>query len=123
MDFIPDLGNTFKFLNWDMVIAVTLATVAWSQFWKKYLPHLIIKDREIPITEIFVLLSGILIAHLFFDEAARVSPATYIHTGRTVILHGAFGALLSMLGFEVLKGTKLGLRTADELKGNGAVKK
>ncbi len=116
MDFIPDLGNTFKFLNWDMIVAITLATLAWTQFWKKFFPSIIIKGRELPITEVFTILSGILIAHLFFDEAFRINANTYVHTGRTVILHGAFGALLSTLGFEILKGTKLGLRSSTDLK-------
>ncbi len=122
MDFIPDLGNTFKFLNWDMIVAITLATIAWTQFWKKYFPSIIIKGKELPITEVFTILSGILIAHLFFDEALKMNPKAYVHTFRTVVLHGSFGALLSTLGFEILKGTRLGLRSSTELKNGKDVK-
>lgn len=106
MDF-NDIKNLAKFLNWEMIGAISLFTMATIQFFKEAIPD---KYGNIPILKISTLVAGMIWAHLLFDISGVK------HTESIALVHGAAGPLIASLGYEVLKGTKLGLRSSDEIK-------
>ena len=114
MDF-EDIKNVLKFLNWEMLAATGLITMAAVQFFKEYIPECCVwKNVKIPVLKIFTLVVGLFVAHFCFD----LSNAK--HTETVALFHGFVGALFAALGYELLKGTKLGLRSSEEVKNGGA---
>jgi hypothetical protein len=106
MDF-DQIKDALKFLNWEMLGAIGLITMATVQFLKGYIPDI---KAGIPILKIFTLVVGLIIAHFCFDIAGVK------HTETVALFHGFVGALFASLGYEILKGTKAGLRSSDEIK-------
>ena len=110
MDF-GDIQNAMKFLNWEMVVAIMILTMGWTQMLKKWLPaEWAIGKAKVPIIELVGLASSMVLAHFIFD----ISGTT--HTETVAIFHGFSGWLFATLGYEVIKGTKFGLRSSDEIK-------
>jgi xanthine/uracil permease len=104
---ISEIQKALDFLNWQMLVAVGIITMATVQFLKEYLPDV---WRKIPVLKLFTLAVGIVVAHFIFDIA------NVKHTETVALFHGFVGSLLASLGYELLKGTKLGLRSSDEVK-------
>src|SRR4030042_410307 len=108
---LPDIEKLLDFMNWKMLTAIGLIVMAWVQFWKEYLPEVY---KKIPVIKLFTLFSGLFIAHFTFDIAEAK------HTETVALFHGLVGSLFAALGYDILKGTKLGLRSSGQLKnGNG----
>lgn len=115
MDF-DDLKAVLKFMSWEMLAAVGLITMATVQFFKEYIPECcVVKTFKIPVLKLFTLAVGLLVAHFCFDISGVK------HTETIALFHGFVGALFAALGYEVFKGTKVGLRSSSELK-NGTTK-
>jgi xanthine/uracil permease len=104
---IEELQKALDFLNWKMLVGIGIITMATVQFLKEYIPDV---WRKIPVLKLFTLAVGILVAHFIFDIALVK------HTETVALFHGFVGALLAALGYELLKGTKLGLRSSSEAK-------
>jgi xanthine/uracil permease len=98
---IEELQKVLDFLNWKMLVAIGVITMATVQFVKEYIPDV---WRKIPVLKLFTLAMGVVIAHFVFNIA------DVKHTETVALFHGFVGALLASLGYELLKGTKLGLR-------------
>jgi hypothetical protein len=109
MDF-DAIKDVLKFLNWEMLGAIGLIVMAWTQFWKEFIPDVLCcGGKNIPVLKIFILASGAAWAYFIFDVAGVK------HTETVAILHGIIGAMFSALGYEILKGTSLGLRSTDDM--------
>jgi hypothetical protein len=104
---LEELQKALDFMNWKMLVAVGLITMATVQFLKEYIPDV---WKHIPILKLFTLLVGLFVAHFCFDLA------DIKHTESIALFHGFVGALFAALGYELLKGTKAGLRSSSELK-------
>lgn len=104
---LEELQKALDFLNWKMLVAIGIITMATVQFLKEYIPDV---WRKIPVLKLFTLGVGLASAHFIFDIAGVK------HTEMVALFHGFVGALLASLGYELLKGTKLGLRSSDEVK-------
>jgi hypothetical protein len=110
MDF-GDLQNAMKFFNWEMITAIGILVTAFTQLLKQYVPAEITAGKaKIPLLPILAFASGLVFAHIIFDIAG------VNHTEEIALFHGFAGTLFALLGYELLKGTKLGLRSADEMK-------
>lgn len=110
MDF-DSMKNVMKFFNWEMISAIAILTMAWVQLLKKYLPEeLVIGKAKIPVIVLAAFASGFIFSHFIFDLSSVE------HTETVALFHGFAGTLFSLLGYEVLKGTTLGLRSATEAK-------
>lgn len=106
-----DIQKVLYFLNWQMLAAVGLITMAWIQLAKKYIPDVCCVGKfTIPVTVLFTLVSGMILAHFIFDIAGVK------HNETIALFHGFVGALFSTLGYELLKGTKFGLRSSTDMK-------
>ncbi len=105
MDF-DSIKDAMKFLNWEMVSAIGLMTLAWVQWLKKYLPAVYYK---IPIIDLVAFASGFVFAHLIFDIS------TVKHTETVALFHGFCGSLFAMLGYELFSGKLLNLRSSSEI--------
>ncbi len=112
MDF-EDIKNALKFLNWEMLGAIALITMAWVQYWKEYLPEVYCCGKvKIPVLKLFILASGMVASHFIFGIAG-------VKGNESVILfHGVIGGLFGALGYELVKGTKVALRSKTELNGD-----
>ena len=109
MDF-DMMKDVMKFLNWEMIGAIAFMVTAFVQLLKQYIPaEVIIGKVKIPIIPIIAFASGLVFAHIIFDISGVK------HTEEVALFHGFTGTLFSLLGYELLKGTKLGLRSADEV--------
>jgi hypothetical protein len=97
-----DIEKILSFMNMQMLAAIALVLTAWVQFTKVYFPEKFVK--------LWTLASGIGLSYLIFCCAGIKGNAI------AIILHGIVATVLSSLGYELLKGTKLGLRGTDELK-------
>lgn len=104
---IPDIEKILSFMDWKMITAIGLLVMAWTQFWKEYIPD---TYKKIPVIKLFTLLSGMVIAYFIFDIAGVK------HTEMVALFHGLVGSLFAALGYDILKGTKLGLRSSTDLK-------
>lgn len=104
---LDDIKKVLAFLNWEMLAAVGLITMATVQFLKEYIPDVC---KGVPVLKLFTLAVGLFISHFCFDIAG-VS-----HTETVALFHGFVGAIFAALGYEILKGTKLALRSSDEVK-------
>lgn len=111
MDF-EDIKDVLKFMNWEMLAAIGLITMAVVQFFKEYIPDVY---KGVPILKVFTVAIGIILSHFCFD-IAKVA-----HTETVALFHGFVGAVFAALGYELIKGTGLGLRSSKELK-NGQPK-
>lgn len=112
MDF-EDIKKALAFLNWEMLGAIALITMAWTQYWKEYIPEVYCcKGAKIPILKLFILASGMLASHFIF-MIAGVKGAESV-----ILFHGVIGSLFGALGYELVKGTKAALRSTTELKGD-----
>ena len=110
MDFNA-MKDAMKFFNWEMITAIGILVMAWTQLLKQYLPvEWVVGKARIPIIVIVAFISGGVFAHIIFD----VSGVN--HTETIALFHGFAGTMFSLLGYELLKGTKLGLRSADDMK-------
>jgi hypothetical protein len=110
MDF-SDMKDIMKFMNWEMIAAIAFIVAAWVQLLKKYLPEeLVIGKAKIPVIVLVAFASGFVFAHLIFD----ISGVN--HTETIALFHGFAGTLFSLLGYEILKSTSLGLRSSTDLK-------
>lgn len=110
MDF-DAMKDVMKFFNWEMISAIAFLTMAWVQLLKKYLPEeLMVGKAKIPVIILVAFASGFIFAHFIFD-ISKVE-----HTETIALFHGFAGTLFSLLGYEILKGTVLGLRSATEVK-------
>jgi hypothetical protein len=108
---LDDIQKALDFMNWKMLVAIALITMAWVQYWKEYLPDVYCCGKvKIPILKIFILLSGMAVAHFIFGIAGVKSLESVI------LFHGVIGALFGALGYELVKGTKVALRSSSELK-------
>ena len=117
MDF-DEIQKALAFLNWQMVIAGAVLLTGWVQICKSYLGDITVKGFKIPVTLLFSLVSALVLSHFVFD----VSGVS--HTETIALFHGFASFVISSLGYELLKGTKLGLRSGTELKnGKEEVKK
>ncbi len=105
---LEDIKRVLAFLNWEMLAAVGLITMATVQFLKEYLPDVY---KGVPVLKLFTLAVGLVISHFCFDIAGVKG-----HTETVALFHGFVGAIFAALGYEILKGTKLALRSSDEVK-------
>jgi hypothetical protein len=103
---ISEIQQALDFMNWQMLIAIGLITMATVQFLKEYIPDV---WHKIPLVKLFTLAVGLAVAHFCFDIACVK------HTESVALFHGFVGAVFAALGYEVLKGTKLGLRSRGDL--------
>ena len=94
-------------MNWEMLAAIGLITMATIQFFKEYIPD---SYRKIPVLKMVTLVIGLFISYFCFDMAGAK------HTETVALFHGFVGALFAALGYEMLKGTRLGLRSSSDLK-------
>jgi hypothetical protein len=117
MDY-EQIKNALAFLNWEMLGAVGLITMAVVQFFKEHLPQSwVIGKTNIPVTKLFTLGCGLVTSHFIFDIAAVE------HTETVALFHGFVGAIFSTLGYEILKGTPLSMRSVSQIKyGEGGTK-
>lgn len=112
MDF-DSMKDVMKFFNWEMISAIAVLVTAWVQLLKKYLPETwAVGAVKIPVILLAAFASGFVFAHLIFDLSAVP------HTETIALFHGFAGTLFSMLGYEILKGTAIGLRSSGEVKNN-----
>ena len=109
MDF-SEIQKALAFLNWEMVIGCGVLLLGWVQICKKYLVDPKVGSFQIPITLLFNLASAMVLAHFIFDVAGIK------HTETIALFHGFASFVVSSLGYELLKGTKFGLRSGDEIK-------
>ncbi len=116
MDF-EEIQKALAFLNWQMVVAVAVMVTGWVQLCKPYLGDPVVKGVKIPVTVLFLFGSALAIAHFTFDVAGIK------HEEVVALYHGFASALLSSLGYELLKGTKFGLRSGTDLKNGKEEKK
>ena len=108
---VGEIQRVLDFMNWKMLMAVGVIVLAWVQFWKEYIPEVCcIGKIKVPLVKIFTILSGIGASHFIFDLAGVQ------HTETVALFHGVIGALFSALTYEVIKGTRVGLRSAAEMK-------
>lgn len=106
-----DIKDIMKFLNWEMIGAIGFLTMAWVQILKKYLPEEMVWGKaKIPVVLLSSFTSGFIFAYLLFDISGVK------HTETVALFHGFAGTLFSTLGYEIIKGTALGLRSATEVK-------
>ncbi len=109
---IDAIKDVMKFLNWEMVGAISLLTVAFVQYIKASLPEtILIKGYSFPFLKVFILVFGIIIAYFTFRVAGKKVPF------EVAAYHGFFSALISALGYELIKGTTLQLRSKAQLNG------
>ena len=99
-----EIDKILSFMNMQMLAAIALILSAWVQFTKVYFPEKWVK--------LWTLVSGVFISFLTFCCAG--AKGSYL----VVIFHGIVATVLSSFGYELLKGTKLGLRSTDDLKNN-----
>jgi xanthine/uracil permease len=104
---ITEIQKALDFMNWRMLVAVGVIVMATVQFLKEYIPDV---WRRIPVLKLFTLFVGLFVAHFCFD-IAQVK-----HTETVALFHGFVGALFAALGYDLLKGTKLGLKSSSEVK-------
>lgn len=104
---IAELKKVLSFMSWEMLAATGLITMATVQFLKEYIPDV---WHKVPTLKLFTLAVGLFVAHFCFDLAGVK------HTETVALFHGFVGALLAALGYEVLKGTKMSLRSSGEVK-------
>ncbi len=86
---ISDIEKALSFMNWQMLTAIGLIVMAWTQFWKEYIPD---TYKKIPVIKLFTLISGITIAHFIFDIAGVK------HSETVALFHGLVGSLFAALG-------------------------
>lgn len=98
-------GLSLDFLDAKMLGAITLVAAAWVQYTKEYFPSEYVK--------LWGIVSGVGISFLLFLSAGV--PTTVV----TVVTHGVVATVLGGLGYEITKGTPVGLRSTKELKPNG----
>lgn len=117
MDF-SEIQKALDFLNWQMVVANAILLMGWVQICKPYIADPTIKGVKMPVTILFSLVSSMALSHFVFDVAGVK------HTETIALFHGFSSFVISSLGYEILKGTKLGLRSGTEIKnGKEEVKK
>lgn len=110
MDY-EDLKKILQFMSWEMLAATGVITMATVQFMKEYIPDCCtIKTFKIPVLKLFTLAVGLFVGHFCFDLAGIK------HTETVALFHGFVGAVFASLGYEMLKGTRLGLRSSTEMK-------
>jgi len=112
MDF-ESMKNVMKFFNWELIGAISLMILAWTQLLKRYIPEICCVGRfKIPVVVLAAFASGFIFAHFIFD-LSKVN-----HTETVALFHGFAGTLFALLGYEVVRGTALGLRSSAEIKEN-----
>lgn len=104
---LSELQKALDFLNWKMLVAVGIITMATVQFLKEYIADV---WHHIPVLKLFVLAVGLFVSHFIFDIAGVK------HTESVALFHGFVGAVFAALGFDILKGTKLGLKSSSEMR-------
>src|SRR5512135_2635423 len=104
MDF-EDIQKALSFLNWQMVVACSVLLMGWVQICKAYIGDPMVGAVKIPLTLLFNLASALVLSYFIFDVSGVK------HTTTIAIFHGFASFILSSLGYEILKGTKLGLRS------------
>ena len=112
MDF-ETMKQVMKFFNWELISAVAVMVTAWAQLLKRYLPEEVaVGKAKIPVVVLVAFVSGFIFAHFIFDLSGVQ------HTETIALFHGFVGTLFSLLGYEMLKGSMLGLRSSAQIKEN-----
>ena len=113
MDF-DSIKDAMKFFNWEMISAIAIMTAAWVQLLKRYLPEeYVVGKAKIPVIILVAFASGFIFAHIIFDISGVK------HNETIALFHGFAGTLFSLLGYELLQGTKFGLRSSTTIKNGG----
>ena len=108
---VEEIKNVLAFMSWELLSAVGLITMATVQFFKEYVPDCCeVKGFKFPVLKLFTLAVGLLVSHFCFDLAGVK------HTESVALFHGFVGAVFAALGYEMIKGTRIGLRSTDQLK-------
>lgn len=109
------IDKILTFIDTGMLAAISLILIGWTQYLKEYVPNsLCYKEFKIPVLKIFILLSGIGISEITFRVAG------FAHGFLISVYYGVVATVLGSLGYEFIKGTKLGLRSMTELKNGKA---
>jgi hypothetical protein len=110
-------GFNIGFLDMKFLAGITVILWAWIQWTKEYFPDLTIAGRSYSLVKPWTFASGFLIAYLGAKCGGIICSLPHL------ILYAVASASLSSFGYELLKGTKLGLRSSSELKNgkNGGI--
>ena len=112
MDF-SEIQKALDFLNWKMVIACGVLLLGWVQIAKPYIGDLTIKGLKVPTVPLFSLVSAMVLSHFIFDVAGVT------HSETVALFHGFCSFVVSSLGYELLSGKFMQLKSKTELKQNG----
>jgi hypothetical protein len=110
MDFdITEIQKALDFLNWKMIVANGVLLMGWVQLIKPYLGDPTWKGFNIPLVLLVSLFSSMLLSHFVFDVSGVK------HTETIALFHGFASFVLSSLGYELLSGKFLSMRSKDQM--------
>lgn len=102
-------GFEITFLDMKILGGIVFILMGWLQWSKEHIPDIVIKGKNISV-KIWTLISAFTISYLGNISDKVVCPWTKL------VLYTIAAISLSTFGYEILKGTKLGLRSSTELK-------
>lgn len=100
-----DIGFDISFLDMKILAGISVLLTAWVQFTKEYFPDKIVKIWSIG--------SGLGIAYLSLCMVG--CKFLWYH----VLIYGIAAAVLGGLFYEIVKGTRVGMRSSDQMKNGG----
>lgn len=103
-------GIEISFLDMKILASIIFVLLGWIQWTKEYIPDITIKDKTVSLVKVWTLISAFGISYL-----GNVC-AGIVFSWPKLILYAITASSLSALGYEILKGTRLGLRSSTELK-------